>query len=126
MFFTFFVIKPNMFFRFLVIKPKVFLYKNTADSIKHKKRPCIFDTRSFNLAVGGGVEPPTERLAIVQYIKWSTLALVLYTTFISDSPPPRQEGMSASFNILQYNHSLSADNNTKVIDRLIYYKYYYK
>jgi|GEM_PF-5511795 len=89
--------------------------KKTLDHLRNKV---------FNLAVGGGIEPPTEQLAIVQYIKWSTLALVLYTTFISDSPPPRQEGMSASFNILQYN--CPTDNDTNVIKQSFHYKYYHK
>ncbi|MFN8429963.1 MAG: hypothetical protein U0V04_08295 [Spirosomataceae bacterium] len=59
------------------------------------------------IAVGGGVEPPTMQLAKEQNLvvnpsrHWKK-PVRLYSLFILNSPPPRQEGTAASFVILQY------------------------
>ena len=70
-----------------------------------------FTIHSFKIknAVGGGVEPPTVRLAAIQILGGQPQSTSRhYIVFIPESPPPRQEGMAASFIILQYSQKTSS------------------
>ncbi len=67
-----------------------------------------------SIAVGRGFEPPTEQLAIMQK---ENFVVNPYIMFIPNSPPPRQEGMSANFITLQCSDMINViDHITKVID----------
>ena len=69
----------------------------------------------LNQAVGGGVEPPTVRLAAIQILGGQPQSTSRhYIVFIPESPPPRQEGMAASFIILQYSKKRCQNNRKGV------------
>ena len=72
-----------------------------------------------NKAVGGGLEPPTVQLATVQ-LWWSTpvATRAALCCVYPLSPPPRQEGTSANFDILQCEKKSQEDRRVTPLDQL--------
>lgn len=95
---------------------KTFLNKKSASEESKYRNVYTYSPHSrCSAAVGRGFEPPTERLAVMQK---ENFVVNPYITFIPNSPPPRQEGMSANFITLQCSDMINViDHMTKVIDK---------